>query len=263
MPTAKEILQKHRMNKTPADVAMENGKVYKALFDAVETLGEKVESRIAELEEEVHSALGELSDSVESLIRSATDHVAELEPSKGDKGDEGLPGKSYILTLGDKDEIAGKVKVPIVKQIVKERTIVKQTPVITEVIKNIENKMPPSEIVHNINKTKGVEISAITGLLDELASLKKGIRDTMKRGGGGSKGGGMGNVQHESKLLTSATTSVATTVPISGNGYAIWAYYQGQLLVRGVGYTVSSDRRTLNLLFTPVNGTYVDLIYVR
>lgn len=67
----------------------------------------------------------------------------------------------------------------------------------------------------------------ISGLEKEITAIKKMPR-TIVQGGGG-----MGNVQHESKSVSSATTTVSTDYKISGGGFAIWAYYQGQMIVRG------------------------------
>lgn len=118
------------------------------------------------------------------------------------------------------------------------------------------------EIVSKINTSKEkILISSINGLQEEINGLKRAIREGVK--GKGQSGGGMGNTQHESKAISSATTSVTTSYPISANGYALWAYYQGQMIARGVGYTVSTDRKTINLLFTPIDNTYIDLIYIR
>lgn len=118
------------------------------------------------------------------------------------------------------------------------------------------------EIVSKINNSKEkILISSIKGLQEELEGIKRAIREGGK--GKGQSGGGMGNTQHESKAISSATTSVVTSYPISANGFALWAYYQGQMIARGVGYTVSTDRKTINLLFTPIDNTYIDLIYIR
>ena len=118
----------------------------------------------------------------------------------------------------------------------------------------------PPEIAKKLNSTKeSVKMSVIYGLKEKLEELKKSIKK-----GGGSKGGGMGNPQHESFALTDSTTSVMTQYSIAAGGNAIFtARYQGQALIFGTSYTVSGDNRTINLLFTPVNGTYFDITYVR
>lgn len=123
------------------------------------------------------------------------------------------------------------------------------------------------EIISKINTTedlieqktiKGLE-KLIDGLYKAMQSLKSSISSA--KGGGAVGGGGMGNVQHESKSVSTATTTITTDFNIAGGGFAIWAYYQGQLIARGTHYTVSG--RTLTLTFTPDNSTTIDLIYIR
>lgn len=99
-------------------------------------------------------------------------------------------------------------------------------------------------------------------ILQEIKPELTRIREEVKRVASQKtqSGGGMGNVQHESKIVTPSTTSVNTTYTVAGGGYAIWAYYQGQLIMRGIHYTVSG--KTINLLFTPEDGT-LDVIYFR
>lgn len=100
-------------------------------------------------------------------------------------------------------------------------------------------------------------------ILEEIKPELTRIREEVKKVASqkAQGGGGMGNLQHESKPVSSATTSVNTTYTVAGGGYAIWAYYQGQLIMRGVHYTVSG--KTINLLFTPEDNTTIDVIYHR
>lgn len=119
----------------------------------------------------------------------------------------------------------------------------------------------PEEIANKLNTTsESINQGVIKGLPASFKRLEKAIRE--KHGGGGGKGGGgMGNIQHESKAVSSASTSVTTSYNIAGKGFAIWAYYQGQMIVRGTHYSVNG--KTLTLLFTPQDSTAIDLIYMR
>lgn len=117
----------------------------------------------------------------------------------------------------------------------------------------------PKDIAKKLNTLTGVlEMTVIKGLEKQLANV---IRTTRERGI--SKGGGMGNVQHETFNVSSATTSIDSAYPIAGGGYAIWGFYQGQQIQRGTHYTVGSNRRTLTLTFTPEDSTVITLIYIR
>lgn len=111
----------------------------------------------------------------------------------------------------------------------------------------------PEEVVGKVNKVGGVKMSAIEGLPEAIKAAKKG--------GGGKSGGGMGNVQHETKPVSSATTSVNTTYPVAAGGRAAWLYYQGQFLVYGTHYTIAGN--TITLDFDKVDGTFLDITYIR
>jgi len=116
------------------------------------------------------------------------------------------------------------------------------------------------QIAAKINSLEDViEPKAIKGLSGALNNMRTALREKTAT----KANGGMGNVVHETKALTSATTSVTLSQKIAANGFAIWAYYQGQLVARGTHYTVSSDRKTLALTFTPDDNTNMDLIYMR
>lgn len=114
-------------------------------------------------------------------------------------------------------------------------------------------------IAKKLNTTTGsIKPSVIKGLEQRLIQIMEVAK---KKGGGGKGGGGMGQPQHETKSVGSATTTVTTTYTIAAGGRAIWMYYQGQFLVYGTHYTVSG--RTITLLFTPVDSTFIDITYLR
>jgi hypothetical protein len=124
----------------------------------------------------------------------------------------------------------------------------------------------PDQVVDKANiAKKKIAMSVIEGLTDEFATLRQSIRTIRTEKGGGSQGGGgMGNVQHESHAVSSATTNITTAHKIAGSGFAIMgAYYQGQLIARGTHYVVGVDHKTLTLTFTPEDATIIDIIYIR
>lgn len=112
----------------------------------------------------------------------------------------------------------------------------------------------PDDVVEKVNTAgKKVKLSAIEGLSEELRKAR--------RENGGKSGGGMGNPQHETYPVGSSTTTVTLSYPVAANGRAAWVYYQGQWLVYGTHYTISG--KTLSLLLTATDGTYIDLLYIR
>lgn len=111
----------------------------------------------------------------------------------------------------------------------------------------------PAQVVEKVNKAGGIKMAAVEGLPEAIKSVKKGA--------GGKSGGGMGNVQHETKPVSAATTSVSTTYPVAVGGRAAWVTYQGQFLVYGTHYTISGT--TVTLTFDKVDSTFLDITYIR
>lgn len=118
-------------------------------------------------------------------------------------------------------------------------------PSATKIAKEMLRLMPKHE-------EKPITIADIKGLKEVLTSISS------KKGGGGT-----GNVTHEHKSVSSATTTVSTASKIAGAGYALWVFYNGQMIARGTDYTVGSDQKTLTLNFTPSDSTVLDIIYFR
>lgn len=121
----------------------------------------------------------------------------------------------------------------------------------------------PLEIAAKLNETEeSVDPKVIKGLRGWMEGVRTSLR-TKKGGGSAGGGGGMGNVTHQTFNLTALTTSVTLNSKIAAGGFAIWAYYEQGYLVRSVGYTVGADRKTLSLLYTPEDGTHLDVVYIR
>lgn len=117
----------------------------------------------------------------------------------------------------------------------------------------------PLEIAAKLNTTtESVDQTVIKGLSTSFKNIYSAIRE---KAGGGKAGGGMGNIQHEAKNVSSSTTAITTNYNIAGNGFAVWAFYDGGMIARGTHYTVSG--KTLSLTFTPQDGGIIDLIYIR
>lgn len=100
--------------------------------------------------------------------------------SKGDKGDD------YVLTTADKDEIAARIKVPVVDKVIErviERVeVVKEKPVITEVhhttneVREVAVTDSGDKIIEKINDSeKVIDRERIDGLNDEIEELEKKI----------------------------------------------------------------------------------------
>ena len=114
-------------------------------------------------------------------------------------------------------------------------------------------------VVEKINEAKGVQISAIENLADELKKIRQRVsRDGIQRGGGG-----MGNPVHQQFSGNGVTTSFTLTHNVAANGTAVFGCrYQGQTLYLGDQFTISG--KTLTMAgFIPDDGTKIEITYIR
>lgn len=225
---------------------------------------EKSEQAIDTFVKSIDEAEQRISSDARAYIDEHIEHLQTFlsEVTDNTSSDLSTLSEEHKLLLSQLDakiaEAIKAIEIPIVEKIVERTEVVKEQPIIKEVA--VPEKLKAEVIAERLNTTtESVDQSVIKGLAEELATLKREVRKKSDKGGGG--GGGMGNVQHETKAVSSATTTVTTTYTVSGGGYAIWAYYQGQLIMRGTHYTVSG--KTITLLFTPQDSTFIDIIYIR
>jgi len=102
----------------------------------------------------------EIADKVKDMvIEKLPEVIAPLipEPIKGDKGDfvkgdKGDDGKDYILTAKDKKEIASSIKVPVVEKVIEKVEVIRETPIITNEIKEVAVADTGEIIVEKINE---------------------------------------------------------------------------------------------------------------
>lgn len=254
MATLKDIIKRNRKFTDPLAVA-------EAYYARLEEIADKkiaaaIEAAISDRTALFEKDLQSLSDSIPGIrtqvFAELKDALLEKINSMPDiKGDPGEPGKD-----ADVEAIVKRIRSTI-------RTPEDgYTPIKG---KDFSDGKPgkdgspdtPDQVVSKVNKAgKKIKQDQIKDLDKAFKRLEEYIARVAKQKGGGSKGGGgMGNVQHESTIVTSATTSVPTNFRIAGGGYAIWPHYNGSALTRGKDYTVSTDQKTVNLLFTPDDPT--------
>lgn len=252
-PTLKEVIQSHRASNTNDPVAFKAYLLTQAEEMLENMLTTIVERKMAELKEmseqmreEAREMMKEATDTLaEETVNTLTrvvkkgdkgDSIIGPKGETGDRGEQGLPGKNGKNGLNGLDGLSG--------------TDGKDG-------KDGKDGSPDTseQIAYKLNGKHLLEKSAIKGLEEALKKTSSVTRIP--------SGGGVGNPQHETFSVSSATTSIRTAFPVAANGFFVFAFYQGQLIVRGTHYTVDSDRRTLPLTFTPQDSTNIDLIYIR
>jgi hypothetical protein len=205
--------------------------------------------------DEYKTAFGEEIANLAREVQYLRDNVSQFKGDKGDKGD------SIIGPQGDKPIPGVDFPIPKDGKPGKNGRDGKDSTIPGPKGDPGKDGSPdtPKEIVLKLNSLENVlDMGVIKGLLGELEKMRK-IRTEIRR-----EGGGMGNVQHESFNVSSATTTITLAYPIGGNGFSIFGfYYQGQEIFRGRGYTVGTGRRILTLSFTPEDDTVIDIVYIR
>jgi len=118
----------------------------------------------------------------------------------------------------------------------------------------------PKDIEKKIEKLSNKVDKVLEGI--EKAAEKK--RKTVP----GGKAGGMGDPQHETFNITTATTAITTAYPIAARGNAIMkCAYQGQILHKDTHFTVGNDYQTITFVAGVQaqfeNGTVAEITYIR
>jgi hypothetical protein len=240
----KEVIEQSKKNRllkeNPTAKQVAEIVVSQLFEETIQTLTSKVEQVILGLQNKDFT--GEKGDRGEKGNRG--DSVVGPQGEKGESGYTPIKGKDYFDGKDGKDADETKIVNEVIEKIPKPKDGKDGSP------------DTPIQIADKLNTLEEkVEIKVIKGLKKWMQAINQSAKSAVQ------KGGGMGNVQHESTAINSSTTYVDTNFNIAGSGYALWAYYQGQMIARGVGYSVSGKRITL--LFPPGDSTFLDVIYIR
>lgn len=251
----RDAIRKSRLNKDVSPEAMwemlldmVNKTVAQNIAKMEEIITQKTAELQSEFDEKVKVFLKSIDKTKEDADETLKNHIATRAVEiQGPKGPRGLQGKSIRGPQGKQGK-PGKAGVGKKGDSGKDGSPDK-----------------PKEIVKKLESLTGddrLDKSAIKGLQEEFSLLSRSLKQN-KGGGKGGGGGGMGNVQHERKQISSATTTIQTNFKIAGGGFALWTYYNEGMIARSVDYTVGGDGKTITLLFTPQDSTVIDVIYIR
>lgn len=189
-----------------------------------------------------------------TIIEHVLQNVKIPDPVPGKDGNDGT---DYVLTEEDKKNIAKKIKVPIVEKVIEKREIVKEKPIVTEIIQKIENETTGKEIVEKVNALPiepsfQIDVSHIKGLEAE-SDKRKGTKLS------GIARGGLKLIWNT--VLDGTVNGVNTvfTIPTSlpspvDNKYLVSA--RGVMKdVDGGDFTISNNNRTVTFTSAPPNGS--------
>lgn len=145
--------------------------------------------------------------------------TAETLKKKGDKGDsvQGPPGKDYVLTEKDKEDIATKaasrIDVPVVEKII-EKTVIRETPIVTEIRQEVMPDLALLEkIFEDVLKKKKLSSKDIDGLEQTLSALGNQIRQ------GYLHGGGVPSLSAGSNITLTPKTDGGFTISAAAGGF--------------------------------------------
>jgi hypothetical protein len=233
----KELIKRHKLSKDPNSIN------WPELVQQITT--EMIDKRLGNIIEEIKP---EVAKAVEKIAKQLIEEK-KVGPA-GPRGPMGLRGQSITGPQGPRGKDGKSIRGP--------RGLNGKNGVGKDGKDGSPDK--PLMIARKLNTLEGViDQSVIKGLpltlknLFNALSSKKAVRP--------QAGGGVGNVVHESKSVSSATTSLTLNANVAASGHAIWAFYQGQYLVYGTHYTMSN--KTMALLFTPQDDTFIDITYIR
>jgi hypothetical protein len=139
-----------------------------AVAELILDLEEKIEQEIPAITNLITRMKGE--DGKTPTREELLDIIRPLIPQVRD-GKDGKDGKDYILTNLDKKQIAKEIQIPVVEKVIEKTEVIRETPIITEITKEVENKDNGEQIITKINE-------------DETSLIKKekieGLDETFK-----------------------------------------------------------------------------------
>lgn len=112
-----------------------------------------------EYKAEVAREAGFIKVDEEKIVKEVLAKVVVPKPKDGEDG------KDYVLTEKDKKDIAKEIKVPVVEKIVEKTEVIKEQPIVTEVVKEVAVSDTPKEIQKKVLtlKEEWIPIDMIKG----------------------------------------------------------------------------------------------------
>ena len=169
-----KTLKKADSLKQGGDLAL--AKEFISIENQVNTVTEKA-NKIAEI---VDAKLSEISEELKKKEWDITyevdeEKIAENVLSKIPTPKDGEDGKDYILTDQDKKDIAKSIKVPVVEKVIEKTEVIRETPIITNEIKEVAKYEEAEDIKNKLESLKDderLDASAIKNLPEGLSGAK-------------------------------------------------------------------------------------------
>jgi len=217
-----------------------------AIFDEVQEIAESLKTIAQKPEVEIPKVYKVQIEGVEVLTLKGDDgetptdeHLIEL---ISPLIPEPIPGKDYILTKKDKEEIASKIRVPVVEKIIEKTEIIHEQPIVTNEIKEVAVKDTGEEIIEKINEDeseKRIKREKVEGLDDAFNNVNERISSI-------SRGGARSNNSTKFYPLTADGSTKIFSVPKSVASIVLMSDFP-HILFENNGFTLNATRTQLTL----------------
>ena len=206
---------------------------------AVTYTDENIQKSLVDFNEKLDQLLNDTKETVDSLssknAQQFKETIIKIENLRGPAGKTPVKGIDYF----DGKDLDPQTVVPLVlAKITKEE---------------------PDTLVEKINKAdKKVKLNSIEGLQEEIAALKRTVRE---RNVGGSGGSGNWIPEVPTGSVNGSNTTFTLTSRVSSSGKASFVLINGQVQRYTTHYTISD--KTLTFTTAPETGDSIFIIYQR
>lgn len=220
-----------------------------ASAEEFDVLDDKIEALADKLDGVTRAATQGLEHLSKELEKDMTVEVVmkKLQGIPGKTGPQGEPGKDYVLTEADKNAIAAKIKVPIVEKITERVEVIKEQPIVTEVVREVAMYEKPEAIrdkLHSLKEEARLDMGFIKGLTEGdgfVARVLKAVLESVP----------IRTLQHQVSFLVNRVGDLTTRIDrlpttSSGGGHVIQdegtpLTQRAALNFVGAGVTVTDD----------------------
>lgn len=158
-----KLTEKQQIRLSRVAKVLDGGNI--SLLKLLDEVEETLNSNVLNLDDKLTAQLNILRTELEKL---ATKRQIVLRGDTGEAGKDGRNGTDYILTSADKQEIASRIKVPVVEKVIEIKTeVIRETPIVTEIKTEIPVNLSPDEVRNMLELLQGderLDASAIKNL---------------------------------------------------------------------------------------------------
>jgi hypothetical protein len=146
----KQIKRLKKLSKFGEDKDIATIENFIELDEKIDDVKEHLDSKFTNLQEELKKKLE--SELVLEIDKEELKGEDGYTPIKGVDYFDGKDGKNYVLTNLDKKQIAKSIDVPVVEKVIEKTEVIRETPIVTEIVKEVALKDTGEDIILKINE---------------------------------------------------------------------------------------------------------------